>query len=118
MKKFTILLIIFTILPLSLAWNDCSYGITNSSCHFPGYCSRYIDTNNNNICDHSEPAPESIGDPRGEDTNASESKLSNNSIFRNDDQDEKPLIDKIIEFLFIEVDLKEVLLSLLEGVFR
>ena len=117
MKKFTIFLV-FTILPLSLAWDDCPYGITNSSCQYPGYCSLYVDTNNNNICDRSEPAPENVGDPKREDTNASESELLNNSISESSDQNEKSLIDRVVEFLFMEVDLKEVLLSLLERVFR
>jgi len=114
MKKFTIFLIIFTILPLSLAWDDCPYGITNSSCYYPGYCSRYVDTNNNNICDHSEPAPESIGGPKGGDINASESELLNNSISENSYQNKKSPIDKIIEFLFMEVNLREILLNLIK----
>jgi len=118
MRKVAIFLIVLTTIPLNLAWDDCPYGMTNSSCHFPGYCSRYVDTNNNNICDHSEPAPESIGDPRGGDINVSESELLNNSISEDSDQNEKSLIDRLIEFLFMEVDLKEVLLSLLERIFR
>ncbi|HIQ32444.1 MAG TPA: hypothetical protein EYH55_03065 [Methanothermococcus okinawensis] len=96
MKKFTIFLV-FTILPLSLAWDDCPYGITNSSCQYPGYCSLYVDTNNNNICDRSEPAP--------------------NDTSENNDQNEKSLIDRVIEFLFMEVNLREILFNLLKKVF-
>ena len=40
------------------AWDDCPKGITDSACEYPGICRLYVDTNNNNICDHSEPAPE------------------------------------------------------------
>ena len=38
-----------------LAWDDCPYGLKNDP--YPGRCHRYIDTNNNQICDHSEPEP-------------------------------------------------------------
>lgn len=59
MKK--LFFIFFSVFLISLstiyAWDDCPYGITNSSCTFPGNCGKYIDTNNNGICDHSEPAP-------------------------------------------------------------
>ena len=39
-----------------LAWDDCPYN--EIDCLSPGDCSRYIDTDNDNICDHSQPAPE------------------------------------------------------------
>ncbi len=38
------------------AWDDCPKGVVNDP--YPGDCARYIDTDNNGICDHSEPAPE------------------------------------------------------------
>ena len=38
------------------AWDDCPVGEVNDS--FPGECARYIDTDNDGICDHSQPAPE------------------------------------------------------------
>ncbi len=38
------------------AWNDCPKGMVNDP--YPGECSRYVDTDGNDICDHSEPAPE------------------------------------------------------------
>ena len=37
------------------AWLDCPFGKINDP--YPGSCFRYVDTNNNKICDHSEPAP-------------------------------------------------------------
>lgn len=37
-------------------WSDCPYGKINDP--FPGSCFRYLDTNNNQICDHSEPQPQ------------------------------------------------------------
>ena len=64
-KLFFIFFNIFLISSLSTiyAWDDCPYGKTDSSCTFPGECGKYIDTNNNGICDHSEPAPTMSGAP-------------------------------------------------------
>ena len=53
-KLFILVLSVFTPLT-SLAWNDCPYNETN--CTSPGLCSDYIDTDNDGICDHSQPAP-------------------------------------------------------------
>jgi hypothetical protein len=39
----------------ALAWDDCPYGKVNDE--YPGDCARYIDTDNDGICDHSQPAP-------------------------------------------------------------
>ena len=65
MKKTSIFL--FTVLLISLfslnfvySWDDCPFGKTNSSCVYPGDCGKYVDTNNNGICDRSEPAPDTI----------------------------------------------------------
>lgn len=50
------LVILAAIYPVAaLAWDDCPKGMTNDP--YPGSCSRYIDTDSNGICDHSEPAP-------------------------------------------------------------
>lgn len=40
----------------ALAWDDCPLGLENDE--YPGECPRYIDTDNDGICDHSQPAPE------------------------------------------------------------
>ena len=37
------------------AWLDCPYGRVNDP--YPGQCGLYTDTNNNQICDHSEAFP-------------------------------------------------------------
>jgi hypothetical protein len=42
------------------SWDDCPFGETNSSCVYPGDCGKYIDTNNNRICDRSEPLPGAV----------------------------------------------------------
>jgi len=53
----TLLLYVFIIGPLPVyAWDDCPKDKVNDP--YPGDCARYIDTDNNGICDHSEPAPE------------------------------------------------------------
>lgn len=38
----------------ALAWDDCPRG---EECVYPGECSRYIDTNGDNICDHAQSEP-------------------------------------------------------------
>ena len=53
-KLFILVLSVFTPLT-SLAWNECPYNETN--CTSPGLCSDHIDTDNDGICDHSQPAP-------------------------------------------------------------
>jgi len=64
MKKTTYIKILITLFlyifiknPLPVyAWEDCPKNKVNDP--YPGDCARYIDTDNNGICDHSEPAPE------------------------------------------------------------
>lgn len=40
---------------MALAWDDCPLDIVNDP--YPGNCGKYIDTDKNGICDHSEPNP-------------------------------------------------------------
>jgi hypothetical protein len=42
---------------VAVAWEDCPYGLVNDP--WPGLCRRYIDTNDDGVCDHSQPEPES-----------------------------------------------------------
>ncbi|MCK5466243.1 hypothetical protein KAI56_01960 [Candidatus Parcubacteria bacterium] len=57
MKKMISVLLFLILSPTTiLAWDDCPYN--EIDCLSPGDCSRYIDTDNDNICDHSQPAPE------------------------------------------------------------
>lgn len=65
MKKFTISIIIIFSLAAFLfypkkaqadTWNDCPFGKVNDE--YPGDCARYIDTDNDGICDHSQLSPE------------------------------------------------------------
>ena len=38
------------------AWDDCPYGLVNDT--YPGSCPRYVDTDGDGICDHSQLPPE------------------------------------------------------------
>lgn len=55
MRILPVLLILALTLSFTFAWEDCPYGLVNDT--YPGYCSRYTDTDKDNICDHSQPAP-------------------------------------------------------------
>ncbi|NPA63023.1 MAG: hypothetical protein GXN95_05675 [Methanococci archaeon] len=55
LSGFFLSLIFIFLITTSFAWNDCPYGRVN--CTYPGECGRYIDTNHDGICDHSEPPP-------------------------------------------------------------
>ena len=57
MKRIVFSLLLLISIPTTvLAWNDCPYGEVNSP--YPGDCNRYIDTDGDGICDHSQSAPE------------------------------------------------------------
>ncbi len=57
MKKIIFILILSILIPaITLAWDDCPHDKVD--CPAPGDCVRYIDTDNDQICDHSQPAPE------------------------------------------------------------
>jgi len=50
------LLVIFLITSsVALAWEDCPFGLINDP--YPGECSRYVDADNDGICDLSQLAP-------------------------------------------------------------
>jgi len=47
----------FVFLPSATqAWDDCPYGMVNDT--YPGSCPRYVDTDGDGICDHSQLPPE------------------------------------------------------------
>ncbi len=52
MKILLTSLLLFTIPLIVNAWNDCPYGYVNSP--YPGHCARYVDSDNDQICDHSQ----------------------------------------------------------------
>jgi len=59
-KYVTLLIIIFILIAFSsisiYAWDNCPYGLEDDP--YPGECKRYIDTDDDGICDRSQPAPE------------------------------------------------------------
>jgi hypothetical protein len=56
-KKIILTIILFTISSTTaLAWDDCPKGLVDEP--YPGECSKYVDTDNDGICDHSQLAPE------------------------------------------------------------
>ena len=61
MKKLKTIVIIviscYILIPGTIyAWDDCPKGLVDDP--YPGECARYVDTDNDGICDHSQPAPE------------------------------------------------------------
>jgi cation transport ATPase len=55
MKKVMIVIPVILLVYLSInavAWNDCPFGLVDEP--YPGTCPRYIDTNIDGICDHSQ----------------------------------------------------------------
>jgi len=65
-RVFFILLLTALLLPTTVsAWNDCPYGKIDDT--YPGECGRYLDTNNDGVCDHSQRDPETISIDSGQD---------------------------------------------------
>jgi len=58
LKKILLGMAIVLLLPnIAFAtWNTCPYG--EEDCEYPGECPRYLDTDEDGICDHSQLAPE------------------------------------------------------------
>ncbi|MCK5475906.1 MAG: hypothetical protein KAI71_04980 [Candidatus Pacebacteria bacterium] len=73
MKKIIFVLLFLVLSPVTvLAWDDCPYN--EIDCPIPGECNRYVDTDNDKICDHSQLAPE---DRNTEITNTQETNNEN-----------------------------------------
>lgn len=76
----TITTTIFTIMlisPTLSAWNNCPFGIENDA--YPGDCGRYIDTNNDGICDQSQPNPSTSRSQESEEPTNSTTNENQNS---------------------------------------
>lgn len=54
-----LLVLFFLISSGAFAWEECPFGLINDP--YPGECSRYVDTDNDRICDLSQLAPEDVG---------------------------------------------------------
>ena len=78
MKKLYVVLLIAILTPIAVyAWNDCPYGLLNDP--FPGQCPRYVDTNHDNICDHSESPSSSSNSSNSINNGNTSSNSSDNS---------------------------------------
>ncbi|MFH1722516.1 MAG: hypothetical protein ABH950_07940 [Candidatus Altiarchaeota archaeon] len=60
MKSYFWIAVAFVLLSVSAGaqWDDCPFGEVGDE--YPGDCVRYVDTDGDGICDHSEPAPEDM----------------------------------------------------------
>jgi len=79
---YFIALIVFlfsvTLTATTQAWNRCPFDI--ESCPYPGDCGRYIDTNNDGICDLSQPKPvEDTGNQNRDSIEMLETSLAQNN---------------------------------------
>ena len=81
------------------AWDDCPKGMVNDE--YPGSCSRYIDTDENGICDHSEPAPEDRINNQDQNKEISEKQTKNSIAPTDGSKIENALNVNAISFLSI-----------------
>ena len=79
------------------AWDDCPKGLVNDE--YPGECSRYVDTDENGICDHSEPAPEDRVDNKNADAEITEKQTGNSIALADNDKIENTPDKKAVVFL-------------------
>lgn len=66
-------------------WNDCPRGEVN--CEYPGNCCRYLDTNNDGICDNSQSAPQERSETLVRDLEVTENYRINQDIVAADDSE-------------------------------
>jgi len=90
MKKYILILIITVVWSsVVLAWNECPLGEVNDP--YPGKCGLYTDTDNDGICDYSQPAPEDR-DSIVADTNINDNKNTSESPGNTETEDVHDLI--------------------------
>ncbi len=77
MKKLYVVLLIVLLTPVAVyAWNDCPYGLLDDP--FPGQCPRYLDSNQNQVCDHSESPSSTIQNNSSTTSPATNTSLNSN----------------------------------------
>jgi len=89
-KNFLVLLTLYISLSISkiFAWDDCPKGLVDDP--YPGKCGLYTDTNNDEICDHSQKEPlanSSIGGKTKITPKPSPIAITSNTIEENHDED-------------------------------
>lgn len=85
------------------AWDDCPKGLVNDE--YPGECSRYIDTDENGICDHSESAPEDRADNKDLNTETTEKQTEGSTAVVDNSKTEKAPDKGVMIFLSIFIPL-------------
>lgn len=99
-RVFSLLIIIcfifsfFTIYSIS-AYDDCPYGIENDP--YPGICGRYIDRDNDGICDHSQSEPVIEEQPDSQASSESQSATIEGVPL----QENQNLVKLVISFIII-----------------
>lgn len=107
----TVLIFIFLLSPTNIsgvigevyAWDDCPKGLVNDE--YPGSCPSYIDTDENGICDHSEPAPEDRIGNQDLNEETEEKQTENPIILAGNKETENTLNKGIVSFLSIFIPL-------------
>ena len=89
------------------AWDDCPKGVVNDE--YPGNCPLYVDTDGNEICDHSEPAPKDRVDNQDLNKEVLEKQAEDPTILNNNKKDEGVLNKALISFLSIFIPLIVIL---------
>jgi hypothetical protein len=107
-RVLIIMLLMFTFLLPAIsggvyAWDDCPKGLVNDE--YPGECSRYVDTDGNGICDHSEPAPEDRVDNENMDTETAEKQTESSVALADNDKTENTPNKGVMIFLSIFIPL-------------
>jgi len=82
------------------AWDDCPYGLENDT--YPGECPRYVDTNGDGICDHSQPDPSKTEDTSEENNSTSiESGAAGNNFNPLSWYENKEIAGLVLAFIII-----------------
>lgn len=100
-----LLTITLIIAPNVAAWDDCPYGFEEDQC--PGTCWRYIDTNNDEICDHSQEEPATSRETTEQESSSEAQGLNKNANNQNN-------VLKIIILSFIIVLILIIITQLLK----
>ena len=119
-KIFIIIILFFYALAISsnnfsnqayASWNDCPKGMINDEA--PGSCPMYIDTDENGICDHSEPAPEDRETTEKIDNNTFKNEDKNNSSSSSKNQIANAIDTNILAILSVLAPLTIIIIYII-----
>lgn len=80
-KSMALFLLLTTVSFAYAQWNDCPFGLKNDT--YPGHCGRYVDTNRDGICDHSQEKPATAPDPKTTTTSLAAPATTNTAAKQN-----------------------------------